>query len=223
VAGRVFVVGVRHHSPACARLVQLVLKRIDPAVVLIEGASDFNDRLDQLAFDHAPPIAIFTHYLADDGPVSCFAPFCSFSPEWVALRWAFEHQKHVRFADLPAWSKSFTGVENRYRDEDDRYERAVEALCQRTGTSDMDSMWDHLFEGQTPEALEPALDAYFEEIRGDASANDRDEPREAFMRAYASWALGLGDVVFVCGGYHAPALKGVLPGGSEPETPPAPF
>lgn len=223
MAGRLFVVGVRHHSPACARLVKAVLERIDPAVVLIEGPSDFNDRLDQLALDHTPPIAIFTHYLTDDGPVSCFAPFCGFSPEWVALRWAFGHDKRVRFADLPAWSKSFFGVENRYRDEDDRYERAVQALCLRTGTSDMDSLWDHLFEGQTPEALEPALEAYFDEIRGDAPGDDRDGPRESFMRAYASWALEFGDVVFICGGYHAPALRGILPGGDEPEAPPAPF
>ncbi len=223
MAGRLFVVGVRHHSPACARVVSTVLERVNPAVVLIEGASDFNDRLDQLAFDHTPPIAIFTHYLTEEGPVSCFAPFCAFSPEWVALQWAFKHDKVVRFADLPAWSKSFSGVENRYRDEDDRYEQAIEALCRRTGMSDMDSLWEHLFEGQTPEALEPALEAYFEQIRGDTPANGRDEPREACMRAYASWALGSGDVVFVCGGYHAPALKDVLPGGSEPEVPRAPF
>ena len=223
MAGRLFVVGVRHHSPACARLVQAVLERVQPAVVLIEGASDFNDRLDQLALAHTPPIAIFTHYLTEDGPVSCFAPFCAFSPEWVALRWAFERQKLLRFADLPAWSKSFSGVENRYRDEDDRYEQALQALCRRTGTSDMDALWDHLFEGQTPEDIEKALEVYFEQIRGDCPAGERDAPREAYMRAYASWALAQGDVVFVCGGYHAPALKDVVPGGPEPELPIAPF
>lgn len=223
MAGRLFIVGVRHHSPACARVVRSVLERVDPAVVLIEGPSDFNDRLDQIALDHTPPIAVFTHYLSEEGPVSCFAPFCAFSPEWEALRWSFDKGKTVRFADLPAWSKSFVGVENRYRDEDDRYERAVQALCERTGTSDMDALWDHLFEGQTPELLEPALEAYFDEIRGDDAASERDAPREAFMRAYASWALEKGDVVFVCGGYHAPALKDVCPGGSEPEIPPAPL
>lgn len=223
MAGRLFVVGVRHHSPACARVVKAVLDRVGPAVVLIEGPSDFNDRLDQLALDHTPPIAVFTHYLSEDGPVSCFAPFCAFSPEWEALRWAFAADKLVRFADLPAWCKSFVGVENRYRDEDDRYERAVQALCERTGTSDMDALWDHLFEGRPLEVVEPALRAYFEEIRGDDPAGERDAPREVFMRAYASWALEQGDVVFVCGGYHAPALRDVCPGGAEPETPAPPF
>lgn len=223
MAGRLFVVGVRHHSPACARVVKQVLTRVNPAVVLIEGGSDFNDRLHHLTLGHSPPIAVFTHYISENGPVSCFAPFCSFSPEWVALHWAFEHQKQVRFADLPAWSKSFDGVENRYRDEDDRYERAIEALCARTGTSDMDSLWEHLFEGSNSAEIENALEAYFEEIRGDTPANERDAPREKFMRAYASWALQFGDVVFICGGYHAPALKDVSAGGPEPDVPPAPF
>ncbi|MRG93904.1 DUF5682 family protein [Polyangium spumosum] len=221
MAGRLHVVGVRHHSPACARLVSAVLARVDPAVVLIEGPADWNEKMAELALDHAPPIAIFTHYLTEDGPVSSFTPFCAFSPEWIALRWAFEHDKLVRFCDLPSWSKAFVGVENRYRDEDDRYERAVLALCRRTGTSDLDALWDHLFEGRSPDELEPALEAYFQQIRGDAEADERDAPREAFMRAHASWALTRGDVVLICGGYHAPALADALPGGPEP-VPPAP-
>jgi len=223
VAGRLHVVGVRHHSPACARLVLAVLERVDPAVVLIEGPSDCNAGLSELALDHVPPIAIFTHHLAAEGPVSSFSPLCAFSPEWAALRWAFDHKKLVRFADLPSWSKAFVGVENRYRDEDDRYERALAALCARTGTSDLDAMWDHLFEGRTPEELEPALEVYFRHIRGDTPASERDAPREAFMRAYASWALSHGDVVLVCGGYHAPAMDGVLPGGPEPAPPEPPL
>ena len=223
MAGRLHVVGVRHHSPACARLVSAVLSRVRPAVVLIEGPADWNDKMGELALEHAPPIAIFTHYLSEDGPVSSFTPFCAFSPEWVALRWAFDHDKPVRFCDLPSWSKAFVGVENRYRDEDECYERAIEALCRRTGTSDLDALWDHLFEGRSPEELEPALEAYFQQIRGTAVAGERDAPREAFMREYASWALSLGDVVLVCGGYHAPALADVMPGGPEPMTPEPPL
>ncbi|MDC3952973.1 DUF5682 family protein [Polyangium jinanense] len=223
MSGTLHVVGVRHHSPACARLVEAVLARIDPAVVLIEGPSDWNVKMAELARGHTPPIAIFTHYLTEDGPASSFTPFCAFSPEWVALRWAFAHGKTVRFCDLPSWSKAFVGVQNRYRDEDDRYERAIEALCRRTGTSDLDALWDHLFEGRSPEELEPALEAYFQQIRGDAEAGERDAPREAFMRDYASWALTRGDVVLVCGGYHAPALASITPGGPEPVSPTPPL
>ena len=40
-------IGVRHHSPACARLVAATIESLHPAHVLIEGPADFNDRLDE--------------------------------------------------------------------------------------------------------------------------------------------------------------------------------
>ena len=39
MTGPVFV-GVRHHSPACARLVAHELRRLRPRLVLVEGPSD---------------------------------------------------------------------------------------------------------------------------------------------------------------------------------------
>jgi len=54
------VVGVRHHSPACARLVAATIADQQPAYVLIEGPADMNDRLDELLLGHQLPIAVFT-------------------------------------------------------------------------------------------------------------------------------------------------------------------
>ena len=48
----VHVVGVRHHSPVCAGLVQRVLEAVQPRWVLVEGPSDMNGRLGELALDH---------------------------------------------------------------------------------------------------------------------------------------------------------------------------
>ena len=42
------IVGVRHHSPACARLVEQILIERRPRAVLIEGPADMNPRLDEL-------------------------------------------------------------------------------------------------------------------------------------------------------------------------------
>lgn len=221
--GRLTVFGVRHHSPACARLLQTVLATEQPDVVLIEGPADFNPKVGELGLDHTPPVAIFSHYLTEHGPVSSYTPFCAFSPEWVALRWGLANNKVVQLADLPAWCSSFAGVTNRYRDEDDRYEVAVRALCQATDTADADALWDHLFEFRSTDELQPALDTYFATVRGNTEADPRDAPREAFMRAYAAWALSLGKVLFVCGGYHAPVLLDVVPGGPKPEPPTAPW
>ena len=52
---------VRHHSPACARLVVEAMRRLKPAVLLVEGPADFNDRMPELALPHRLPIAIYTY------------------------------------------------------------------------------------------------------------------------------------------------------------------
>ena len=59
------IVGVRHHSPACARLVAERIRALRPMYVLIEGPADFNERLDELYLQHSPPVAIYS-YLSSD-------------------------------------------------------------------------------------------------------------------------------------------------------------
>ena len=56
----VIFVGVRHHSPACARLVAATIAAHRPAHVLVEGPADMNARLDELLLGHELPIAVFT-------------------------------------------------------------------------------------------------------------------------------------------------------------------
>ena len=55
------VIGVRHHSPACARLIQRVIEREKPAAVLIEGPGDFNPRMAELLLDHTLPVALYSY------------------------------------------------------------------------------------------------------------------------------------------------------------------
>ena len=55
------IIGVRHHSPACARLVKERIEQTRPRYVLIEGPVDFNQRLDELFLPHQLPIAIYSY------------------------------------------------------------------------------------------------------------------------------------------------------------------
>jgi hypothetical protein len=79
--GAVHVVGVRHHSPACAGLVRAVIEEVRPRHVLIEGPADMNDRLGELALPHALPIAIFTFFRDEERAHASWTPFCEHSPE----------------------------------------------------------------------------------------------------------------------------------------------
>ena len=108
------VIGVRHWSPACARLVRARIQALQPRWVLIEGPSDFNPRLAELALPHTLPIALYSYYGNDAHTSSCHAPFAEFAPEWVALKTAFAAGIGVRFIDLPYWHPGARELPQRY-------------------------------------------------------------------------------------------------------------
>jgi len=207
------IVGVRHHSPACARLVAHTIERVRPRHVLIEGPVDMSARIDELALAHKLPIAIFSYRTQHEHTHSSWSPLCDYSPEWIALCKAREVGAKGAFMDLPAWHDAFTGVRNRYSDRKDRVGERMEALCARLGVEDTDALWDRLFEQPMPiEQLEERLRLYFIELRADEPASERDAPREEYMARWIAWAMADckangGDVVAVCGGFHAPVLE----------------
>ncbi len=96
------LLGVRHHGPGSARAVRAALAAARPKVVLIEGPPEA-DALIPLAADEdmRPPVALLAHAVDEPGR-SAFWPLAEFSPEWVAIRWALEHDVPARFIDLPA-------------------------------------------------------------------------------------------------------------------------
>ncbi|MDT0610259.1 DUF5682 family protein [Streptomyces lancefieldiae] len=100
--GGPLLLGVRHHGPGSARAVRAALEAARPGVVLIEGPPEA-DALIPLAADEGmrPPVALLAHAVDEPGR-SAFWPLADFSPEWVAIRWALEHDVPARFIDLPA-------------------------------------------------------------------------------------------------------------------------
>ncbi|MGW2718051.1 DUF5682 family protein [Streptomyces sp. NPDC001492] len=108
--GGPLLLGVRHHGPGSARAVRAALDAARPRAVLIEGPPEA-DALIPLAAeeDMRPPVALLAHAVDEPGR-SAFWPLAEFSPEWVAIRWALEHDVPARFIDLPAthtlaWSR----------------------------------------------------------------------------------------------------------------------
>ncbi|HIB69381.1 MAG TPA: hypothetical protein EYO33_30945, partial [Phycisphaerales bacterium] len=217
----VSVVGVRHHSPACAGLVRHLIEKQQPHTVLIEGPADFNPRIGELGLGHQPPLAIFSYHQTENLYSRTFTPFCSYSPEWVAISTAFQTGLECRFMDLPSWTRPFDKVENRYHDED-RSREYVTHLCRKLNMTGMDELWDHLFE--QPRAfyeLEQMLATYFQNLRECSVASPSDLERERFMAAQIAEAARQGSVLAVCGGFHKPALEALWPTleGPPPELP----
>jgi len=207
--------GVRHHSPACARLVAETIARLRPAYVLIEGPADFNPRIGELLLGHALPIAIFSSYRDDARRHASWSPLCDYSPEWAALTAGRAAGAELRFIDLPAWHPAFEDRANRYADAELRYAEVIARLCRGFDVDNVDALWDHLFEIAPAEGLAERLDAYFDLVRGESRASDSDTAREAYMSTWveaAAAAAGDGPVVVVTGGFHRPALVSAFRG-----------
>lgn len=213
------ILGVRHHSPACARLVAARIRATAPAFVLIEGPADFNPRLDELHLAHRLPLAIYSHLSTPERHHGSWTPFAEHSPEWQALQVGREVGAQVRFIDLPAWDDAFATLENRYADSADhaheaRAEAYEHALGERLAVQGRDALWDHLFEQpDDADTLQARLQTYFTHLRGDDRGSLGNQAREGMMAAWIAWAMqqpvppGRGGVLVVCGGYHAPALQ----------------
>jgi hypothetical protein len=218
------IVGVRHHSPACARLVAERIRALRPAYVLIEGPADFNERLDELYLPHRLPVAIYSYLSGDERHHGSWSPFAEHSPEWQALVVAREVGAAVRFIDLPAWHDAFSRMENRYADvadhaHEERAEAYERALAEKLSVQGRDALWDHLFEdGCDAAELALRLATYFDHLRGEDLGSQGNQARENMMARWIAWAMaqpaqpGRAQALVVCGGYHAPALARLWPG-----------
>ena len=201
------IVGIRHHSPACARLVKSLIESQRPRYVLIEGPADFNDRVDELFLAHQLPVAIYSYCQYQDGAApgrGAWTPFAEFSPEWQALQAARRIQAQTYFIDLPCWAQS-----EEEDDSPDTQDESQALLLRATRMDNSDTLWDHLFEDESQQtALPSALAHYFAQLRGDFPGDALNRQREAFMARWIAWAVqqNNGDVLVVCGGWHAPAL-----------------
>jgi hypothetical protein len=214
---------VRHHSPAGARLLRRLARALRPAAVLIEGPSDFNSRLDELALPHRLPIAIYSYLRLPDGTArGAFYPFCVYSPEWQALQVARELGCPAEFIDLPwaALARDQQGS-HRYADGELRRSRYIPQLCRNLGVEDFDALWDRLFEVDPRLSVEDYLKrahqlCYYARTL-DRAVPAVDVRREAFMAGRVRAALGRlgpegGPLLVVTGGFHAYALYARLRG-----------
>jgi hypothetical protein len=205
------ILGIRHHGPGSARSVLAELERLQPDAVLIEGPSDAS-ALIPLAADPGmrPPVALLV-YAPDEPRVATFYPLASFSPEWVAMRWALEHEVPVRFIDLAAGiqfavakasferrqAEAAQATEETPTDTNDTTDTSdptqlaeairtdpLNELAKASGEADGERMWDRLVESRRDSAdLFAAVSEAMTAVRGELpETDDLTLQREAAMR-----------------------------------------
>ncbi|MFI2104576.1 DUF5682 family protein [Isoptericola sp. NPDC019693] len=238
----VHLVGVRHHSPACAVAVAALVEEVRPSAVLVEGPEEYTRLLPALLDERTvPPVAVLS--LAGDpgdgggSRGAGFYPLARYSPEWVALRAGHAAGAELAFVDSP-WGEREAGAADDGAGATGRtvlaerqlaHSRTVARLAERLGCRDHDELWDHLFEARETARLrdwrELADDVFawaalarldYEE---EALAADGSLDREARMSARIAEhaATAAGPVVVVTGAFHTLALVEALAGSPHGE------
>ena len=162
---------IRHHSPACAYATLQALQQLQATHVLIEAPRSFNRLIADLQHPESqPPLAVLCQTEIIEQNVdavngetveqkqtrTAYYPFCDYSPEWAALRYAPEINAQVEFIDL-AWSSQVehelqTFAKQTWQSRSLQQERYLghsqylQALAHKLHCRNHDELWDHLFE-----------------------------------------------------------------------------
>jgi hypothetical protein len=225
---------VRHHSPRSSEALRAFLDGVDPELVLIEGPSDATDLIDVLVdVETLPPIAILG-YRTDGIPGSALWPFASYSPEYVAARWARDRGRRVEFVDIPIGQ----ALASRNEDDDEPETSPIdldagagdaagddpagsdpavpppslsELVAERHGFRSFEEFWEASFEAPAYDAdtFKGALLAWADVVRLE---HDRpvDRARDAVMSGHVDAAVATGTspdaIALVVGAAHAAAI-----------------
>ena len=215
------MLGIRHHGPGSARSVAQALDELRPDLVLVEGAPELDQVVEMLAdAEMRPPVAGLV-YAVDEPRRALFYPLATFSPEWVAVRWALAHGVPVRFADLPVThqlsDRPASPTRARKRPGQAPRPDPIGMLAAAAGYDDPERWWEDAVEHRSTSSLErfAAVKDAMAAVRESDQRSDDDPDvvenarREAAMRRAVREAMktdGVDRIAFVCGAYHAPML-----------------
>jgi hypothetical protein len=211
-----FLIGIRHHSPACAVRMADWLESFGPELILLELPVDFMPWLEWLSHPELQaPVALSA---SSQGSMLSFYPLADFSPELAAIRWARAQAVPVVFFDLSLLERGQSEPSLAVAETDDE---------PQVLDYDLEELWDRLLEapaaGATPEALRSAaLLVGLNQRQRSHSVRPEDLAREAYMRQIFS-EYQHQRVACVVGTFHAAALLGVEqqtnhnPSGSVPQ------
>lgn len=230
------IFGVRHLSPAGSWHLLELLNEVEPDLVLIEGPSDLTDQLVHIcARETKPPIAIMAY--SETVPIrTILYPFAVYSPEYQAIKWAYEKQRACRFIDLP--SSVFLAIQEKQATvEQLQLQERFESLSNdevRHSHSSMGSVNRRIAELSDEDSQEAFWERHFEHnlnrgayLRGaseygrqlrawqDEDLMDEAENllREAYMKYQIEQAIAEGyapeRIVVVTGAYHVDGIRAI--------------
>ncbi|MDX2305876.1 MAG: DUF5682 family protein [Microscillaceae bacterium] len=210
--------GIRHHGAGSAKSLSEALKKQKPDVLLVEGPPDAEEIIPvMLDKSLKPPVAMLIYDPKNLSKAS-FYPFASFSPEWIAIKYALSQQIPVQLMDMPAGvsfaldEAELPTVEESSQPEQNSTLRKdpLAYIAEAAGYADGERWWEVMVEHRdTSEGIFPAIAELMSQLRKELNFPEpsRDLQREAFMRKILRDAeKQYKNVAVVCGAWHVPAL-----------------
>ncbi len=213
--------GIRHHGQGSAKRLQSALHDLQPDCILIEAPQDAERMIEYAAHpDMRTPLAICIYEPKDFNRVTYY-PFASFSPEWLAIQYALEHDIEVRFMDLPMsmqyaldtleHDQLKTLLETQQTTDQKVVRDPIGHLARLAGYEDSERWWGSTFEQYSEQAVFETILDMMTELRGGLGRLESAETlrREAFMRKVIRKAQKdkFERIAVVCGAWHAPVLS----------------
>lgn len=222
---------VRHHSPRTSAAVRAFLDATQPVVVMVEVPRDAAAIVPHLFdADTEPPVAILG-YRTDGAPASGVWPYATYSPEYVALKWAHEHGVRIECIDVtsgqrlayderrealarlgdPDPAAAVPAAVAAVTEDDSAPDLSDETFARGHGFRSFEELWEAWFEAPAFVASDfrAALLAWCDAARARPS-REIDRARDARMARHIGDELARGTpadkIAVVIGGAHAAAL-----------------
>ena len=200
-----YLIGIRHHSAALAKCMVDLLEEQSPDVILLELPPEFESWLPWLADTETKAPVALAGCPKDATSRLSFYPFADFSPELVAIRWAFKNNVPIEPIDLP--------IANRHSDRevtDAASHNLLPPLLRNAECQDTGQLWDRQVEARaghsTAEQIRQAALLFGWTLRwNQKSVSTYDRRREQSMRSCIAKHEG-SRLVAVVGAFHAAAL-----------------
>ncbi|MCT4607502.1 MAG: DUF5682 family protein [Marinisporobacter sp.] len=204
----IFFFPVRHHSLVSSKFVKVAIEEFKPDVILIEGPSDGNHLIENIA-QSKMPVSIYGNIDDKEIKVGVNFPFFNTSPEYVAIELGFKKKIETRFIDFPVYDIDVV------RDEkiDFEYSNYIGALVRKSGLESFDEYYEKYFEiglsGKKIEDYMMQMLTYCSVTRELSPSNPYNDLRESYMAKKINEYKKKRTLV-ITGGFHSVVLPNMI-------------
>ncbi|MCT4597762.1 MAG: DUF5682 family protein [Vallitalea sp.] len=209
----IFFFPVRHHSLVSSKFVKIAIKEFKPDIILIEGPSDGDHLIENIA-KSIMPVSIYGNVDNKEIKVGVNFPFFNTSPEYVAIELGFRKKIETKFIDLPVYDIDVV----RNHKINFEYSNYISELVRKSGLGSFDEYYEKYFEiGLGEKSIDDYMAqmlTYCSVTRKLSPSNPYNDLRESYMAKKIKEYKKRRTLV-ITGGFHSVVLPKLIKNKNE--------